>query len=146
MAAKTEAKPAAQPVAAARLIISSRVQPMDDQDIVKAIVASLREYHSNVLDGHPRDTTCSGESGGVVVTAAWRISMDDIRHEMAELERKTMVLLHGQPRRFDACVALMDDGLREQLHADMAPCAPQTFLDAYVDAHLEKYHEEFRCD
>ena len=40
-------------------------------------------------------------------------------------------------------VHLMDDDLREELHADMAPCEPEEFLLAYMDAHLEKFGIEF---
>lgn len=53
------------------------------------------------------------------------------------------VQLNGKAVDFDACVVLMDDEIREDLHGDMAPCSNQEFLDAYVQRHLEKYGEEF---
>ncbi len=53
------------------------------------------------------------------------------------------VQLNGKAVDFDACVTLMDDEIREDLHGDMAPCSNQEFLDAYVQRHLEKYGEEF---
>lgn len=53
------------------------------------------------------------------------------------------VQLNGKAVDFDACVILMDDAIREDLHGDMAPCSNQEFLDAYVQRHLEKYGEEF---
>lgn len=56
----------------------------------------------------------------------------------------TKVTLNGNDIDFDAAVMLMDDGLREKLHADMAPCTEQQFLDAYAQAHAEKFGgEEF---
>lgn len=37
----------------------------------------------------------------------------------------------------------MDDEIREELHAEMAPCTDQEFFDAYLDRHYAKYGEEF---
>lgn len=45
---------------------------------------------------------------------------------------------------FEAAVALMDDEIREQLHAELAPCTEEEFLEAYKAAHLAKYGEEFQ--
>ena len=53
------------------------------------------------------------------------------------------VQLNGASVDFSACVALMDDEIREALHMEMAPCSNQEFLDAYIQRHLEKYGEEF---
>lgn len=44
---------------------------------------------------------------------------------------------------FEAAVNLMDDEIRETLHAELAPCTEQEFFDAYCKAHEEKYGEEF---
>lgn len=46
---------------------------------------------------------------------------------------------YGVEINFDAAVNLMDDEIRESVHADMAPCADQAFFDAYCAAHLAKY-------
>ena len=43
---------------------------------------------------------------------------------------------------YDAAVALMAAGLREQLHRELAPCTNQEFYDAYVKAHAAKYNGE----
>jgi hypothetical protein len=53
------------------------------------------------------------------------------------------VTVNEQEFDFDAVVNLMDDDIREQLHADMAPCEDQDFVDAYTIAHQEKFGEEF---
>lgn len=44
---------------------------------------------------------------------------------------------------FKVAVNLMDDEIRETLHAELAPCTVQEFFDAYCKAHEEKYGEEF---
>lgn len=44
---------------------------------------------------------------------------------------------------FEAAVNLMDDEIREALHAELAPCTEQEFFDAYCKAHEEKYGDEF---
>lgn len=40
-------------------------------------------------------------------------------------------------------VDLMDDEIREQLHAELAPCDEQAFFDAYVREHKKKFNENF---
>ena len=45
---------------------------------------------------------------------------------------------------FDAAVNLMDDEIREALHAELAPCTEQEFLDAYCVEHQSKYGEPFQ--
>lgn len=55
------------------------------------------------------------------------------------------VMLNGYEVDFDACVALMDDEICEELNSEMAPCTEQEFLDAYIHRHAEKYDgEEFQ--
>ena len=55
------------------------------------------------------------------------------------------VTLNGKTIDFDAAVNLMDDEIREELDAKMAPCTDQEFMDAYVQAHAAKYDgEEFQ--
>ena len=54
-----------------------------------------------------------------------------------------MVELNGSMVDYEACVALMDDDIREELHMKLAPCTDQEFLDAYVERHFEKYGEDF---
>ena len=44
---------------------------------------------------------------------------------------------------YDAAVALMDDELREEVHADLAPCTEEEFLQEYCRRHLVKYGIEF---
>lgn len=53
------------------------------------------------------------------------------------------VFLNGNEVFFIACVAFMDDDIREEIHADGIE-DEQEFLDAYCERHLEKYGEEFQ--
>lgn len=56
-----------------------------------------------------------------------------------------LVLLNGHEVDFDACVNLMDNDIREDLHREMADnCTEQEFLDAYCEARSNKYGEEFQ--
>ena len=49
----------------------------------------------------------------------------------------------GTQINYDAAVQLMDDDLREELHARLAPCTEQEFFTAYEAAHAEKFGEEW---
>ena len=62
--------------------------------------------------------------------------------ELEELEEKEMA--NGNTIDFDAAVELMDDDLREEIHAALAPCTEQEFLDEYVKRHEKKFGEEFK--
>lgn len=42
-----------------------------------------------------------------------------------------------------ATAAMMDDDIREALHAKLAPCTKEEFLEAYMQAHEEAFGEEF---
>ena len=42
---------------------------------------------------------------------------------------------------FDVAVNYMDDDLRNELAAELAPCTDQEFFDAYGKAHREKFDE-----
>ena len=52
------------------------------------------------------------------------------------------VMLNGCEVDFDACVNLMDDEIRELVHAELAPCTDQEFVDRYCELHSEKYNGE----
>lgn len=53
------------------------------------------------------------------------------------------VILNGHECDYDACVNMMDDEIREDLHAEMAPCEDQEFLDAYCKRHFDKFGTDF---
>lgn len=45
---------------------------------------------------------------------------------------------------YEAAVMMMDDELREEIHAELAPCTDEEFLREYEKRHQEKYGEEFQ--
>lgn len=53
------------------------------------------------------------------------------------------VMLNGEMVDFEAAVNLMDDEIREAVHADLAPCTDQEFMDEYARRHEEKYGQSF---
>ncbi|MDF2649395.1 MAG: hypothetical protein K0Q73_5200 [Paenibacillus sp.] len=53
------------------------------------------------------------------------------------------VIINGKETDFEALVQLMDEEIREELHSKLAPCSEQEFAEAYMDAHREKYDEEY---
>lgn len=54
-----------------------------------------------------------------------------------------LVFLRGYSVDFNACVQLMDDEIREELHKKIGGCTEQEFLDAYCEEHEKKYEKEF---
>ena len=57
-----------------------------------------------------------------------------------------MVKVHdicGNEVFFEAATALMDDEIRESVHADLAPCTEQEFFTEYCERHFAKYGEAF---
>ncbi len=44
---------------------------------------------------------------------------------------------------FAAAVSIMDDELREEVAADIAPCTDQEFFDEYSRRHADKFGEGF---
>ena len=50
---------------------------------------------------------------------------------------------YGTEIEWNAAVNLMDDDLREELNADLAPCTEQEFFEAYAKAHENKFGEEW---
>ena len=55
----------------------------------------------------------------------------------------TVINLSGREIDFDFGVGLMDDEIREELHAELAPCTDQEFFTAYEKAHAKKFGEEW---
>lgn len=56
-------------------------------------------------------------------------------------ETTYVINLEGCKIDFNAAVELMDDDLREDLCAELAPCTEQEFFAAYEKAHAEKFGE-----
>lgn len=48
---------------------------------------------------------------------------------------------YGTEINYNAAVELMDDELREEVHADLAPCTDQEFFEEYARRHAERFGE-----
>ena len=53
---------------------------------------------------------------------------------------------YGTEINYEVAVELMDDDIREELTAELAPCTEQEFFTAYAKAHAEKFGEEWELD
>lgn len=53
---------------------------------------------------------------------------------------------YGIEINYNAAVELMDDELREEVHADLAPCTDQEFFDEYARRHSERFGETWEMD
>lgn len=59
----------------------------------------------------------------------------------------TMVInSNGVSINYDAAVELMDDNLREEVAADLAPCTEQEFFAEYAKRHAAKFGAEWELD
>ena len=68
----------------------------------------------------------------------------NIQAYLKNLIRNDMMKGETNVSNWDYIVSLMDDEIREAVHADMAPCTEDEFLDEYKKRHQEKYGEEFK--
>lgn len=59
---------------------------------------------------------------------------------------KKVINQYGTEIDYEVAVNMMDDEIREELHAKLAPCTDQEFFEAYCKAHEEKYGEEFEMN
>lgn len=58
------------------------------------------------------------------------------------MKTNVKVMLNGSEQLFDAVANMMDDEIREELHAEGIE-DPQAFVDAYIIRHSEKHNEQF---
>lgn len=54
----------------------------------------------------------------------------------------TVVNGWGTELDFEAVANLMDDDLRERVHAELAPCTDQEFFDRYAELWAEAHPDE----
>lgn len=77
----------------------------------------------------------AAENKQALIKAALR----EYRKETKTMKAKEII----ESGAYKAAVALMDDEIREAVHADLAPCTDEEFLEEYMKRHLAKYGEEF---
>ena len=61
--------------------------------------------------------------------------------QAAKLSSTTVINASGVEVDFAPAVELMDDGVRERLHSELAPCSDQEFFSAYELAHADEFSE-----
>lgn len=71
-------------------------------------------------------------------------AVEMVFREIAEIER-TVVNQFGIEIDFEVAANMMDDELREELHAEGIE-SNQEFFDRYAAAHMEKFGEEWELD
>lgn len=62
------------------------------------------------------------------------ISIDNGREFMSANEAMPMITERGL---WEAVVSMMDDDIRERVHAELAPCSEEDFLTRYLDLATE---------
>lgn len=67
-------------------------------------------------------------------------------YKAALIESNIVINPYGLEIDWDAAGALMDDDIREEVHAELAPCTPQAFFDRYCQLHAERYGEPWELD
>lgn len=93
------------------------IREEEDEDIQRNILEIIWEKYS------------SGKLAGIVPEERW--NEENVLDE------------NGDPVDYEAAVQLMDDDIREGLHAKLSPCSNQKFFDEYAKAHREKFGEDF---
>lgn len=63
--------------------------------------------------------------------------------EQATNNTDSMVIVDGRSVDFDAVVELMDDNIREEMHAYYDAISDQDFVDEYCRRHKDKFGEHF---
>lgn len=74
------------------------------------------------------------------MTSEWMMEIENCVNEHGEDVRTWVEVL----KDWEFYASLMDDEIREELHAKLAPCTKAEFWEAYKAAHLAKYGEEFQ--
>ena len=103
-------------------------------------------FSPSMLDAWAADAEFQeGEGNGprIEIVSHDSTSGATVTYTISDAGMRSVVYLDGREYDEAAVVALMDDEIRERLHAERAPCAPQEFLDAYVVEHEAKFGAQF---
>lgn len=69
------------------------------------------------------------------IAAGWDQSAADVLPQL--------IIEDEDGKSWEYIVSLMDDDVREDVHADLAPCTEDEFLEEYKKRHLAKFGAEF---
>ena len=73
-----------------------------------------------------------------------RLEEDDIEMIVHGWDKKVEdVIDQLMPENYESAVSFMDDEIREEVHADLAPCTEARFLWEYAKRHEKKYGVPF---
>lgn len=53
--------------------------------------------------------------------------------------KEAITVPEQNPNMWETIVALMDNDIREQVHAELAPCTEEEFYNRYCELHEQKY-------
>lgn len=82
---------------------------------------------------------------GTVDVLAWILAGEPVECDIV-YRAGSVVNAYGEYIRFDVAASLMDDEVREAVHAEMAPCSNQEFFDAYCISHRELFGDNWCLD
>jgi hypothetical protein len=99
----------------------------------------IYEAAANLFDGGWRSTDVEEIKDDYELT---NDEADDIIDALKEIE-KDYITYNGHEYKLDDIDNLMDAEILEELHAEYSPCDAQFFFEKYLEAHYEKYNEEF---
>lgn len=88
----------------------------------------MKTYTAQTTTREQRELASIPKPGDEVMTMDEMPSQPDILHSFTSL-----VLVADNWVAMDAAVALMDDDLRELVHAELAPCTNQAFVERYME-------------
>lgn len=91
----------------------------------------MDECEEAIKSGHPEAHCCSNDPD------------KDLLGLVLVLEDEEKASSWVKEGFFDECIELMDEEIREELHARLVGCSEIEFLVAYLRAHKEKFGEEF---
>ena len=103
-------------------------------------------FSASMLDAWASDAEFQvgeGNPARIEIPAADSVRGWAVEYTISPAGLRTVVYVDGREHDYAAVVSLMDDEIRERLHAELSPCDEQQFFDAYAAAHEEKFGQIF---
>jgi hypothetical protein len=104
------------------------------------IKSELQKTTTNLIGGgwYPEDKDELREE--------YNLTDQEVENIITEMKKIIVKNSKGNWIDYAAAAGYMDDDIREDLHAELAPCSNQEFYDAYAKAHLNKFGQEYDCE
>lgn len=84
----------------------------------------------------------SNRTGDSYTTTIIR-AVDRLHQQEINMDRKQQAAKMLDSFDFETIVNYMDDGVREQVHAELAPTTEAEFLQRYMELHKAKFGQDF---